>query len=177
MAQSASALPTIFILELFLGNAPTRASLPVRRKLRGGFGTGLCAAGGADAGALCLGHGLSESFPRAGPTRNCPAQAGGVGVSALAPGPARGYYRKNSAKERFLYAILEELFTGTFGGVFIMVLVSAAVIILLRSLYGPRGVFRDPKWDESNKRIRLKEAEERERRLKEWQKRGEQDGD
>ena len=47
-----------------------------------------------------------------------------------------------------------------------MVLVSAAVIILLRSLYGPRGVFRDPKWDESNKRIRLKEAEERERRLK-----------
>ena len=53
-----------------------------------------------------------------------------------------------------MYAILEELFTGTFGGVFIMVLVSAAVIILLRSLYGPRGVFRDPKWDESNKRIR-----------------------
>ena len=73
--------------------------------------------------------------------------------------------------------ILEELFTGTFGGLFIMVLVSAAVIILLRSLYGPRGIFRDPKWDESNKRIRLKEAEERERRLKEWQKRGEQDGD
>ena len=106
-----------------------------------------------------------------------PAQAGGVGFRALAPGPARGYYRKNSAKERFLYAILEELFTGTFGGVFIMVLVSAAVIILLRSLYGPRGFFRDPKWDESNKRIRLKEAEERERRLKEWQKRGEQDGD
>lgn len=76
-----------------------------------------------------------------------------------------------------MYAILEELFTGTFGGVFIMVLVSAAVIILLRALYGPRGFFRDPKWDESNKRIRLKEAEERERRLKEWQKRGEQDGD
>ena len=112
-----------------------------------------------------------------GLTRACPAQVGGVRFRALAPGPARGYYRKNFAKERFLSEILEELFTGTFGGVFIMVLVSAAVIILLRALYGPRGFFRDPKWDESNKRIRLKEAEERERRLKEWQKRGEQDGD
>ena len=72
--------------------------------------------------------------------------------------------------------ILEALFTGTFGGVFIMVLVSAAIIFLLRALYGPRGFFRDPKWDESNRRIRIKEAEERERRLKEWQKRGEGDG-
>ncbi len=80
-------------------------------------------------------------------------------------------------KEHFLYDILESLFTGTFGGVFIMVLVSAAVIFLLRALYGPRGFFRDPKWDESNRRIRLREAEERERRLKEWQKKGENDDD
>lgn len=68
--------------------------------------------------------------------------------------------------------ILESLFTGTFGGVFIMVLISAAVIFFLRALYGPRGLLRDPKWDESNRRIRREEAEERERRLKEWQERG-----
>ena len=76
-----------------------------------------------------------------------------------------------------MYDILESLFTGTFGGVFIMVLVSAAVIFLLRALYGPRGFFRDPKWDEINRRIRLREAEERERRLTEWQKKGENDDD
>ncbi len=71
--------------------------------------------------------------------------------------------------------ILESLFTGTFGGFIIMTLVSAAVIFFLRALYGPRGVLRDPKWDESNRRIRRQEAEERERRLKEWQERGERD--
>ena len=69
--------------------------------------------------------------------------------------------------------VLESLFTGRFSGVVIMVLVSAAVIFFLRALYGPRGVLRDPKWDESNRRIRMKEAEERERRLKKWQEKGE----
>jgi len=68
-----------------------------------------------------------------------------------------------------LSALLESLFTGTFGGVIIMVLVTAAVVFFLRALYGPRGFLRDPKWDESNKRIRQQEAEERERRLKAWQ--------
>lgn len=71
--------------------------------------------------------------------------------------------------------ILESLFTGTFSGVIIMVLVSAAIIFFLRALYGPKGFLRDPRWDESNKRIRQQEAEDRERRLKEWQKRGKQD--
>ena len=71
--------------------------------------------------------------------------------------------------------LLERLFTGQLGGVFIMVLVSAAVIFFLRALYGPRGFFRDPRWDESNRRIRLKESEERERRLKKWQEEGERD--
>ena len=71
--------------------------------------------------------------------------------------------------------ILEILFTGTFSGVIILVLVSAAIIFFLRALYGPKGFLRDPRWDESNKRIRQQEAEDRERRLKEWQKRGEQD--
>ena len=65
-------------------------------------------------------------------------------------------------------AILESLFTSTFGGVIIMVLVSAAVVFFLRALYGPRGFLRDPRWDESNKRIRQQEAEEKERRLKAW---------
>lgn len=102
--------------------------------------------------------------------RACP-----VFYPALARCTGRGYYRANSVKERFLYNILEDLFTGTFGGVFIMVLISAAVIFFLRALYGPRGFFRDPRWDESNRRIRLREAEERERRLKEWQKKGEND--
>ena len=73
--------------------------------------------------------------------------------------------------------ILESLFTGTLSGVIVMVLVSAAVIFFLRALYGPRGLLRDPKWDESNRRIRQKEGEERERRLKEWQERGEKHED
>lgn len=73
--------------------------------------------------------------------------------------------------------ILESLFTGTLSGVIVMVLVSAAVIFFLRALYGPRGLLRDPKWDESNRHIRQKEAEERERRLKEWQERGEKHED
>ncbi|HJD96615.1 hypothetical protein [Mailhella massiliensis] len=73
--------------------------------------------------------------------------------------------------------VLESLFTGKLSGVVIMVLVSAAVIFFLRVLYGPRGFFRDPKWDESNRRIRMQEAEERERRLKEWQDKGEEHDD
>ena len=71
--------------------------------------------------------------------------------------------------------ILESLFAGRFSGVIIMVLVSAAVIFFLRALYGPKGFFRDPRWDESNRRIRMQEAEDRERRLKEWQKKGDRD--
>lgn len=71
--------------------------------------------------------------------------------------------------------VLESLFTGNLSGVVIMVLISAAVIFFLRALYGPRGIFRDPKWDESNRRIRMQEAEERERRLKEWQRKEEGD--
>ena len=74
-----------------------------------------------------------------------------------------------------MFDILESLFTGTLSGVIIMVLVSAAIIFFLRALYGPKGFLRDPRWDESNRRILQKEAEDRERRLKEWQKRGEQD--
>ena len=98
--------------------------------------------------------------------------------TTLASGPVRGYYRANHAKKSLpLSDILESLFTGTLSGVIVMVLISAAVIFLLRALYGPRGLLRDPRWDESNRRIRLKEAEDRERRLKEWQDRGERNDD
>ncbi len=48
-----------------------------------------------------------------------------------------------------------------------MVLIAAAVVFFLRALYGPKGRFRDPKWDESNRRIRQQEAERRERLMKE----------
>ena len=65
--------------------------------------------------------------------------------------------------------VLEQIFTGKFGGTLIMVLITAAVIFFLRALYGPKGRFRDPKWDESNRRIRQQEAEARERLLKKWQ--------
>ena len=68
-----------------------------------------------------------------------------------------------------MYEMLERLFSGTFGGTIIMVLVSAAVIFFLRALYGPKGICRDPKWDESNRRIRQQEAERRERLLKKYQ--------
>lgn len=64
---------------------------------------------------------------------------------------------------------LEQIFSGTYGGVAIMVLITAAVVFFLRALYGPKGRFRDPKWDESNRRIRQQEAEKRERLLKAMQ--------
>ena len=63
--------------------------------------------------------------------------------------------------------LFEQIFSGTYGGVAIMLLITAAVVFFLRALYGPKGFFRDPKWDESNRRIRQQEAERRERLLKE----------
>lgn len=63
--------------------------------------------------------------------------------------------------------ILEQIFSGAYGGILIMALITAAVVFFLRALYGPRGRFRDPKWDESNRRIRQQEAEKRERLMKE----------
>ena len=65
--------------------------------------------------------------------------------------------------------MLEQIFSGTYGGVILMALITAAVVFFLRALYGPNGRFRDPKWDESNRRIRQQEAERRERLLKQLQ--------
>lgn len=62
--------------------------------------------------------------------------------------------------------LLEQIFSGTYGGVAIMLLVTAAVVFFLRALYGPKGFFRDSKWDDNNRRIRQQEAERRERLLK-----------
>ena len=62
---------------------------------------------------------------------------------------------------------LAQIFSGTYGGILIMALITAAVFFFLRALYGPKGRFRDPKWDESNRRIRQQEAERRERLMKE----------
>ena len=62
---------------------------------------------------------------------------------------------------------LAQIFSGTYGGILVMALITAAVVFFLRALYGPKGRFRDPKWDESNRRIRQQEAERRERLMKE----------
>ena len=62
--------------------------------------------------------------------------------------------------------ILEQIFSGKYGGIAIMLVITAAIVFFLRALYGPNGRFRDPKWDESNRRIRQQEAERRERLLK-----------
>ena len=62
--------------------------------------------------------------------------------------------------------LLEQIFSGTYGGIAIMRVNTAAIVFFLRALYGPKGRFRDPKWDESNRRIRQQEAERRERLLR-----------
>ena len=62
--------------------------------------------------------------------------------------------------------LLEQIFSGTYGGIAIMLVITAAIVFFLRALYGPKGRFRDPKWDESNRRIRQQEAERRERLLR-----------
>ena len=71
--------------------------------------------------------------------------------------------------------MLEQIFSGAYGGVAIMALITAAVVFFLRALYGPNGRFRDPKWDESNRRIRQQEAERRERLLKDMMGEAEQE--
>ena len=62
--------------------------------------------------------------------------------------------------------LLEQIFSGTYGGIAIMLVITAAIVFFLRALYGHKGRFRDPKWDESNRRIRQQEAERRERLLR-----------
>ena len=72
--------------------------------------------------------------------------------------------------------LLEQIFSGTYGGIAIMLVITAAIVFFLRALYGPKGRFRDPKWDESNRRIRQQEAERRERLLKQLQEESDEVG-
>ena len=72
--------------------------------------------------------------------------------------------------------LLEQIFSGTYGGIAIMLVITAAIVFFLRALYGPKGRFRDPKWDESNRRIRQQEAERRERLLRKMLEEAEEKG-
>lgn len=62
---------------------------------------------------------------------------------------------------------IETIFTGKFSGTVTMVMISAAIVFLLRALYGPKGIWRDPKWDAGDRRRPSRRAEERERLLEE----------
>jgi len=75
-----------------------------------------------------------------------------------------------------LNELLEQIFSGTYGGIAIMLVITAAIVFFLRALYGPKGRFRDPKWDESNRRIRQQEAERRERLLRKMLEEAEEKG-
>ncbi len=55
-------------------------------------------------------------------------------------------------------SFLEILLTKA-GGMTIMVLISGAIVIFLRALYGPRGKFREPLWDEWNREAELQEQQ------------------
>ena len=61
--------------------------------------------------------------------------------------------------------IFEAMLSGRFGGTIVIAVLFAAIVALLRFLYGPGGKFRDPRWDEGNRQIRVRQSEERERRL------------
>lgn len=64
--------------------------------------------------------------------------------------------------------MLENLFLSRWGGPLVMFLILGAVALLLRGLFGPRGLFRDPRWDESNRRIRAEEEAARNARQQAW---------
>ncbi|MCH5276291.1 MAG: hypothetical protein J1E80_00485 [Desulfovibrionaceae bacterium] len=64
--------------------------------------------------------------------------------------------------------MLESLFLSRWGGYVVMLAICGAVVLLLRALFGPRGLFRDPAWDRRNQEIRAGEAAAREARLHAW---------
>lgn len=60
----------------------------------------------------------------------------------------------------------ESLMLSRAGGYIVMFVVFAAIVLLLRFLFGPRGLFRDPQWDRWNEEARredeaLRQAEAR----------------
>lgn len=64
--------------------------------------------------------------------------------------------------------IIESIFLSRWGGYIVMLAVLGGIVLLLRGLFGPRGLFRDPYWDKRNREIRAEEAAAREARLKRW---------
>ena len=64
------------------------------------------------------------------------------------------YHQPPVFKER---RMIEDIMNSRWGGYIVMAVLMGAIALLLRVLYGPRGLFRDPKWDEENQRIRSEE--------------------
>lgn len=64
--------------------------------------------------------------------------------------------------------MIETLFTSRWGGYVLMLFILGGITLVLRMLFGPKGVFRDPKWDRSNEVMRKEEAEAREARIRDW---------
>ena len=64
--------------------------------------------------------------------------------------------------------MMEKLLLGPYGTSIVMLALLGGIVLLLRVLFGPRGLFRDPHWDKRNGEIRAEEAAARERRRKEW---------
>lgn len=62
----------------------------------------------------------------------------------------------------------ESLFLSRWGSYIVMVTIFGIIVLVLRILFGPRGVFRDPSWDRRNQEIRAEEAAAREARLSAW---------
>ncbi len=66
--------------------------------------------------------------------------------------------------------MLQSFMSSRYGGYILMLAMLGLVIGLLRFLFGPGGLFRDPRWDESNRRLRAEEEEERKARREAWEK-------
>lgn len=64
--------------------------------------------------------------------------------------------------------MLESLFTSRWGGYVVMLLILGGITWLLRFLFGPKGMFRDPQWDTNNTEIRREEAKKREAKIRAW---------
>ncbi len=50
--------------------------------------------------------------------------------------------------------MIEEFMSSRWGGYAVMAVMLGAIALLLRFLYGPRGILRDPRWNEESQCIR-----------------------
>lgn len=67
------------------------------------------------------------------------------------------------------FFMIEEWMGSRWGGYMVMAVLLGGVALLLRFLYGPHGILRDPRWDEENRRIRAEEEAERQARKERFQ--------